>query len=292
MREKKRMKKFFLPCLVALTSLLLTSCGEYALLQKSADYEYKYEAAKAYYMEGKYSKASMLFYDLLAVMKGTANGEESLYLTAMSEFGNKNYDLAHQNFKKYFQTYPKGTYAEPAHFYSALSLYNQTPDPRLDQTSTIEAMGEFQDFLDLYPYTPLREQTQTMIFALQDKLVEKECLSAKLYYDLGSYIGNSTYGGSNYEACVVTAQNALRDYPYAAPERRELLSILILRAKYQLASKSIEEKRIERFRDTIDEYYAFTNDFPESRFLKEAKGIFQQAEKIVKRKNIDLNEKD
>ncbi len=292
MREKKRMKKFFLPCLVALMCLLLTSCGEYALLQKSADYEYKYEAAKAYYMEGKYSKASMLFYDLLAVMKGTANGEESLYLTAMSEFGNKNYDLAHQNFKKYFQTYPKGTYAEPAHFYSALSLYNQTPDPRLDQTSTIEAMGEFQDFLDLYPYTPLREQTQTMIFALQDKLVEKECLSAKLYYDLGSYIGNSTYGGSNYEACVVTAQNALRDYPYAAPERRELLSILILRAKYQLASKSIEEKRIERFRDTMDEYYAFTNDFPESRFLKEAKGIFQQAEKIVKRKNIDLNEKD
>lgn len=270
----------------------MTSCGEYVALQKSPDYEYKYEAAKAYYMEGKYSRASMLFYDLLAIMKGTTNGEESLYLTAMSEFGNKNYDLAHNNFKKYFQTYPKGQYAEPAHFYSALSLFRQTPDPRLDQTSTINAMGEFQNFLDLYPYTPLREQTQEMIFALQDKLVEKECLSAKLYYDLGSYILNSMFGGSNYEACVVTAQNALRDYPYAAPERREMLSILILRAKYQLALKSVEEKRAERFRDAIDEYYGFANDFPESKYLKEAKDIFRQAEKAVKNKHLDLTEKD
>ena len=270
----------------------MTSCGEYVTLQKSPDYEYKYEAAKAYYMEGKYSRASMLFYDLLAIMKGTTYGEESLYLTAMSEFGNKNYDLAHNNFKKYFQTYPKGQYAEPAHFYSALSLFRQTPDPRLDQTSTINAMGEFQNFLDLYPYTPLREQTQEMIFALQDKLVEKECLSAKLYYDLGSYILNSTFGGSNYEACVVTAQNALRDYPYAAPERREMLSILILRAKYQLALKSVEEKRAERFRDAIDEYYGFANDFPESKYLKEAKDIFQQAEKAVNNKHLDLTEKD
>ena len=259
------MNRIFQTFMLLLVCWSMTSCGEYVALQKSPDYEYKYEAAKAYYMEGKYSRASMLFYDLLAIMKGTTYGEESLYLTAMSEFGNKNYDLAHNNFKKYFQTYPKGQYAEPAHFYSALSLFRQTPDPRLDQTSTINAMGEFQNFLDLYPYTPLREQTQEMIFALQDKLVEKECLSAKLYYDLGSYILNSTFGGSNYEACVVTAQNALRDYPYAAPERREMLSILILRAKYQLALKSVEEKRAERFRDTIDEYYGFANDFPESK---------------------------
>lgn len=286
------MNRIFQTFMLILICWSMTSCGEYVALQKSPDYEYKYEAAKAYYMEGKYSRASMLFYDLLAIMKGTTYGEESLYLTAMSEFGNKNYDLAHNNFKKYFQTYPKGQYAEPAHFYSALSLFRQTPDPRLDQTSTINAMGEFQNFLDLYPYTPLREQTQEMIFALQDKLVEKECLSAKLYYDLGSYILNSMFGGSNYEACVVTAQNALRDYPYAAPERREMLSILILRAKYQLALKSVEEKRAERFRDAIDEYYGFANDFPESKYLKEAKDIFRQAEKAVKNKHLDLTEKD
>ena len=284
-----KMYKVIPACLLC---LLMVSCGEYATVQKTSDYEYKYEVAKAYFVEGRYTKASTLFYDLLSIMKGTANGEESLYLTAMSEFCNKNYDMAHNSFRKYYQSYPKGVYTEQARFYSALSLYKQTPDPRLDQSSTVEAMDEFQTFLDLYPYTTLKDQTQEMIFALQDKLVEKECMSAKLYYDLGTYLLNSLYGGSNYEACVVTAQNALRDYPYASPEKRELLSILVLRAKYQLAMKSVEEKRIERFRDAIDEYYAFENDFPESKYLKEAKSIFQHAESIVKRKKLNLNEEE
>ena len=270
----------------------MVSCGEYPLLQKTSDHEYKYEAAKSYFMEGKYNKASTLLYDLLALLKGTAYGEESLYLLAMCEYYGKNYDMAHKDFKKYYQTYPKGVYVEQARYHSALALFKQTPDPRLDQTSTVEAMGEFQNFLDQYPYTPLKPKAQEMIFALQDKLVEKECLSAKLYYDLGAYIGNSTFGGSNYEACVVTAQNALRDYPYCSADKRELLSIMILRAKYQLANKSIEEKRIERYRDTIDEYYGFVNDFPESKYIKEAKDIFQQAEKAVKRKHLTLEDKD
>ena len=99
--------------------------------------------------------------------------------------------------------YPKGIYVEYARYYSGLSLYHETPDPRLDQSNTMEAINELQNFLDLYPYTSLKEQTQEMIYQLQDKLVEKEYLSAKLYYDLGTYMGNSLYGGSNYEACVV-----------------------------------------------------------------------------------------
>ena len=157
-------------------------------------------------------------------------------------------------------------------------------DTRLDQSNTMDALTEFSDFLEYFPDTKLRNQTQDMIFNLQDKLVEKEYLSAKLYYDLGSYRGNCNYDNNNYEACIVTAQNALKDYPYASPERKEELSIMILRSKYHLARNSILEKRVERFRDAIDEYYAFINEFPESQFLKEAKTIFSHAERVIARK--------
>ena len=91
--------------------------------------------------------------------------------------------------------------------------------------------------------------------------------------------------GSNYEACIVTARNALLDYPYASPERREEFSIMILRAKYQLAQQSVEEKRLERYRDTIDEYYGFMNEYPESKYLKDAQRIFAQSEKYVNKKS-------
>ncbi|MCM1108069.1 MAG: outer membrane protein assembly factor BamD [Clostridium sp.] len=260
---------------------LLSSCNEYTSVLKTTDYEYKYEFAKACFVKGQYSRASTLLGDLLSIMKGTARGEESLYLLAMSEYRAGNYDTASSYFKKYYQSYPKGIYAEYARFYCGRSLYEGVPDPRLDQSGTLTAIEEFQIFLDYYPYTPLKDRTQEMIFSLQDILVIKEYNAAKLYYDLGSYMGNCTSGGSNYEACIVTAENALRDYPYASAERREEFAILVLRAKYQLAAQSVEDKRLDRYRNTIDEYYGFVNEYPESKYMKEAARILASSQKIV-----------
>lgn len=273
------MKRYFI--LIPLLAMVLGSCSKWTAIQNTRDYEYKYEVAKAYFMEGKYSQASVYFAEVLAFMKGTINAEESLYLAAMSNFMNKDYDAASQYFRKYYQVYPKGLYVEYARYYCGLALYNMTPDPRLDQQSTYEAIKEFQDFLDYYPYTSIKESTLEMIYKLQDKLVEKEYLSAKLYYDLGSYTMNCAYGGSNYEACVVTAQNALRDFPFASADRREELSIMILRSRFHLAEQSVDSKRVNRYRDCIDEYYAFTNDFPESKYIKEAAKIMEKSTAYV-----------
>lgn len=281
---------FFLPLLLVLT--MLTACSEFSAVVKSDDYEYKYEAAKALYADGQYRQAAELFSMLLAPLKGTSYGEESLYMLAESNLKAKDYESAAMFFKKYYQVYPKGHYMEMARFNSGYSLYKQVADIRLDQTSTMEAIREYQDFLDYCPNTSLKEQTHAVIYELQDRLVEKEYLSAKLYYDLGTYTLNSIYGGNNYEACVVTAQNALKDYPYASAGLRENLSILILRAKYHLARQSVEAKRVERFRDAIDEYYAFEYDFPESKYLQEANSIFRYSQRMVERKGGLLTDDD
>lgn len=270
--------------LLAACSMLLVSCGEYTRVLKSGDYEYKYETAKALYMSGHYHQASELFGMLLAPLKGTSYSEENIFMLAESNMKAKDYESAAMFFKKYYQAYPKGRYMDMARYNSGYALYKQTVDVRLDQTSTMEAISEFQSFLDYCPNTNLKGQAMEIIYELQDKLVKKEYLSAKLYFDLGAYAMNSAYGGNNYQACVVTAQNALKDYPYASAELREDLSILTLRAKYYLARQSVEEKRLERFRDTVDEYYAFQNDYPESKYLKEAKSIFDYSERVVESK--------
>lgn len=270
--------------------LLLASCNQYNNVLKTADFDYRYEAAKEYFIKGQYGRAATLLTDLVTLMKGTLRAEESLYMLAMSEFCNGNYDVAYSYFKKYYQSYPKGVYVEYARFYAGRSMFESVPDVRLDQSSTMAALKEFQEFLDYYPYTKLKDRTQEMIFALQDKMVEKEYEAAKLYYDLGSYMMNCFYGGSNYEACIVTARNALLDYPYASPERREEFSIMILRAKFHLAQQSVEEKRLERYRDTIDEYYGFMNEYPESKYLKDAQRIFVQSEKYVSSNSKQVNQ--
>lgn len=278
------MKKV-IPLIFCLVFVIFTSCGDYNLVVKSTDYEYKYEAAKQFYAEGQYNRAATLMQDVIMALKGTDKGEESLFMTGMSNLYARNYEAATSYFRKYYETYPRGIFTEEARFYCGKALYENTPEPKLDQTATYEAVSEFQDFLEIYPESPLRDRAQNMIFALQDKLVEKEYLSAKLYYDLGTYFGNCTTGGSNYQACIVTAQNAIKDYPYTT--RREEFAILILKAKFELAENSVPAKKKERYHDAIDEYYGFTNEYPESKYMKTAQDLFMKAKKYVSTEDAD-----
>ena len=257
--------------------LLFASCGEFNNIVKSADYLYRYEAAKQYYADGKYSRAVVLLQDVISVLKGTDKGEESLYLLGMSAYKARDYEAAANFLKKYYETYTNGLYTQDARFYNAMALYKNTPEPKLDQTETYEAVTAFQNMLEIYPQCIYAKEAQDMIFKLQDKLVEKEYLSAKTYYDLGSYFGNCNFGGNNYQACIITTENAMRDFPYS--KRREDFAIMLLRAKYLLAAHSVESRKRERLDAAVEEYYAFANEFPESKYLPEAKSIFDKAKK-------------
>ncbi len=272
--------KHYLHIILSFTVFLfLISCGNYNKLQKTNNYDYKYEAAKQYYFEGQYNRASLFLQDVIATFKGTNKGEESLFLSGMSSYKARNYNAAMSFFRKYYQSYPRGLYTEKAHFYCGMSLYKNIPEVKLDQSATYEAISEFQEFLELYPGSELSAEVQEIIFKLQDRLVEKEYLSAKLYYDLGSYFLNCSNGGSNYQACIVTAENAIKDFPYTS--RREDFAILILRAKFELAAQSIESKKEERYHNAIDEYYGFTNEYPESKYMKEANELFKKAKQYT-----------
>lgn len=256
------MKKLVL--IAAGFALLLSSCGnEYNQVLKSGDYNYKYEYAKQCFADGKYSRAVSLLQELVTMKKGSTEGEECLYMLAMSEYGLQDYETASEYFKKYYTSYPKGIYAENAKFYVGESLYMNAPEPRLDQSTTITAIAAFQEYLDLFPDAKLKKEATTRLFELQDLLVQKEYKSAKLYYDLGTYFGNCTSGGNNYQACIVTAQNALKDYPYS--NMREEFAILIMKGKFELAKMSVEEKQLERFQDAEDECYGFINEYPDSK---------------------------
>lgn len=261
--------------------LMLASCvNQFNQVYKSSDNDLKYEFAKECYARGKYVKATTLLQELVTIKKGTDNAEECLYMLAMAEFKNKDYPTAAEYFKKYFKTYPKGTYAELASYYIGESLYQSTPEPRLDQTETVNAISAFQDFLDVFHDSEMKKSAQNRLFDLQDKLVKKELYSAQLYYNLGTYFGNCTNGGSNYEACIITAQNALKDYPYTS--MREDFARLVMKSKYELAQQSVEEKKIERFRDAEDECYGFINEYPDSKDRSLAEKYIAVCKKYVK----------
>ncbi len=275
----KRMKKgnLLLLCIAALFS----SCAsEFNKVYKTADNEYKYEYAKQCFAMGKYQQASSLLQDLVMVSKGRDNAQECLYLLGMAEYGNRDYESASATFKKYYSSYPKGLFAEQACFYIGQSLYRGAPEPRLDQTPTIGAINAYQQFLDIFPDSELRPIAQQRLFELQDNLVQKEYLSAELYYNLGGYFGNiNANTESNYEACIITSQNALKTYPYS--KIREKFSVLIMKSKFYLAENSSEERRLERYRDAEDECYGFMNEYPESKDIVTAEKFIAKCKRVT-----------
>lgn len=268
------MKKNLNVIVALLSAAILSGCGEYNKVLKSTDYNYKYEYAKKAFEQGKYTQAYTILEDIVTVFKGTDKAEESLFLLGMSYYENKDYLSSGSYFRTYYQHYPKGKYTELARFYCGYGYYLDSPETQLDQTGTVKAIEELQNFLEFFPKSDKVSIAQNAIFELQDKLVKKELENAILYYNLGNFMGN------NYESAVIVAKNALKDYPYS--KYKEQLELLILKSRYQEANQSTDEKKEDRFRVVIDEYYSFINDFPESDNRHEADNIFKIASKHVK----------
>ena len=282
------MKKNIL--IVSCVALLFGSCAnEYNQVYKTNDNNFKYEYAKQCFVQGKYARAVPLLQELVTIKKGSTEAEECLYMLAMAEYGMKDYETASEYFKKYYSSYPKGIYAENAKFYVGESLYMNAPEPRLDQSTPMTAIAAFQEYLDVFPDAKLKKQATDRLFELQDILVEKEYKSAKLYFDLGTYFGNCTSGGNNYQACIVTAQNALKDYPYS--NKREEFATLIMKGKFELAKMSVESKQLERYQDAEDECYGFINEYPDSKERATAEKYIAKCKEFEKEHPEDLFEK-
>ena len=249
--------------------VLFASCGEYNKILKSTDYELKYTYAKKYFNEKKYGRSITLLEELVPIFRGTSNAEESLFLLAQSFYYDKDYMSASQYYTTYYTTYPRGEFAELARYNSAYGMYLNSPEVKLDQSSTYRAIQEFQNFLEYYPQSDKVQFAQEYMFELQEKLAYKEYLAAKLYYNLGNYMGN------NYDACVVTAREAMKSYPFS--KLIEEFQILILKARFDLAVNSIDERKPLRYRDVIDEHFNYLNMFPSGKYMKESKNYYKKS---------------
>ena len=267
------MKRF--TYILLLLPLLLASCGEYQKLLKSKDPEAKYEAALKYFDAGQYVKSQTLLDDVSAYYKGTERAQEVIIYLARSYMGQKSWQPAADYFQAYLRNYPKGSHAAEAAFQSGHCYYLDAPDARLDQDVTVKAIDAFQHFIDTYPDNSYVQQAYKEQNEMYDRLAYKELLNARLYYNLGTYLGN------NYLSCEITAKNALKDYPSNAWQ--EELNWLIMASKYQQMNNSLESRKQERAREADDEYYSFVTSFPDSKHKREAERMHKDIQKILKK---------
>ena len=262
----------FLSCLSILI-LGFSSCGEYQAILKSKDTELKYQKALSYFNDKQYIKAQTLLDEVTSFYRGTDRSQDVLIYLSRCYMGQKDYSGAAEYYQAYIRNYPKGRYIIEARFQVGHCYYLNAPDARLDQTETKKAIEFFTQFVELYPDSPYAQQAYQEMNELYDKLAYKEYLSAKLYYNLGTYLGN------NYLSAEIVAKNAMKDYP--TNKYQEELNWLILQAKYQQLVNSLDSKREERARDTEDEYYSFVTQYPNSKHRAAAERIHKELNKIL-----------
>jgi outer membrane protein assembly factor BamD len=56
---------------------------------------------------------------------------------------------------------------------------------------------------------------------------------------------------------------------------------LIIQSKFLLAEGSIDAKKLERYRETMESYITFVSAFPKSNFLDIAEDYYLRSEKMV-----------
>lgn len=249
--------------------LLVSSCGEYEKLLKSSDYELKKAKAREFYDDGQYVKATELFQQILPRFRATDEAEDLNWMNAMAYYGMKDYYMAGSTFKSFVEQFPFGKHAEEANYMSALCDYEISPRAELEQENTRKAIEGFSIFLARYPGSAKGEEARKMMKEMQEKLVEKSYLSARLYYDM-----------KQYKAAVTALTNSLKEY--SDSKYREEMMFLKLNSLYLYAYNSYEEKQKERYQATLDDYFSFMEEFPKSRFSKEVNSIYQKTNKYLK----------
>src|ERR1044072_7221430 len=152
---------------------LVASCTKFRRLKKSEDWRVRYEAGLNYYAKKDYYRASMLFEDIMPIVRGLPEGEKVEFYLAYCQYYEKTYLLASNQFKTFYETYGRRTMAEEAHYMYAYSLYTSAPDANLDQAEGIEAMDAMQVFLNKYPDSKFRDQAVEVIQVSHSKLEKK-----------------------------------------------------------------------------------------------------------------------
>jgi outer membrane protein assembly factor BamD len=268
-------KRLLAVSLSLLLSVSIISCkSKFEKLRLSNDTAKKYQEALKLYNDKSYSKALILFDDLIQKYRGRPEAEDLSYYYAYTNYKLKDYTTSRYHFKTFADTYPSSPKAEECRFMAAYCYYLESPIYSLDQENTIKAMEALQLFINIYPKSERVAEASKLIDNLRDKLETKSYANAKLFLDIGDY-----------KSAVIAFRNSMRDYPDT--KYAEEMEFLGIRAQYLYAKNSFENKQEERYNEAISMYNEFAEKYPSSKYLKEAQGLKKDSERgIVEVKKI------
>lgn len=268
-------KKCFGIFLIAISVFAFNSCSKYQRLLKGTDYEGKYAAAVKYYEKKDYYRSLQLLEELIVIFRGTGKGEDIYYYYAKCNYGNRDYVAAAYHFENFIKTFPSSPRAEECAYMVAYCYYLDSPISSLDQENTYAAIDQFQLFINHYPQSDKVAESNKLMDELQHKIETKAFNNAKTFY----YI-------EDYKAAVASLNNVIRDYPGTV--HKEECLFLILKSYYLYAQKSVEEKKMDRYKSALEAYQALKEAYPSSTYSRQVEFTYASVLREIAQLEADL----
>ncbi len=262
--------KRLLTYILALAAVAITSasCDGVNKALKTNDPQYVYEQALKFYGEEKWRQASDLFTACRHVYVGSPREDSLSFYNAHCKFKDRNWDEASMMLDEFRRKFGRSPFIEDAEGMYALCYFYMSPGPQRDQSVTTEAIIAITEFQSRYPNSDKREQFDEMLDILTERLMEKSYLNAYTYYKIGRY-----------KSAIVAFKNSLKQYPES--HRKEDIMYYTTLSAYRLAANSIESKQVDRYLATLDYYFSFISEYPESKYRKELENIAERSRDFI-----------
>ena len=249
--------------------VFLASCSGFNKVLKSKDNSLKYNKAMAYFDKKDYARSLQLLELLRESYRGNDSMESVYYYTAYCHYHLGDYEYASLFFKDYTENFSRSKRMVECAYMAVYCDYRGIGTYELDQSNTKIVIGELQTFINHYPNSSYAPLCNNHIDDLRKKLHQKEYEWVMSYFNQG-----------HYRAAVTSARTTLKSYPDI--DQKEELEYIVVKAQYLYAVNSIDKKKLERFRETLENWkeYNYING-NRGAFYKDALEIKDKTEKEI-----------
>lgn len=238
---------------------VLSSCGGSDVTYNLTPEEY-FERGKAKFDEGSYLEAINDFEVVKIQFMGSGVADDAQYYLAECHFQRGEYLLAAEEYKALKRNMSVSSFIPIAQYKIGLSYYQLSPKSSLDQRFTLQAINEFQAFIEYNPNHELVPDAEAKIKELNSRLAQKLYDTAILYMKMEYYKAAIFYFSAVIEK--------YHDTPFAEPALLKKVQALVARKKFD---------------DAKPEIIRFLEKYPNSQFKNEAESLREEIEKNLQK---------
>jgi outer membrane protein assembly factor BamD len=145
------------------------------------------------YSNRDYLDAIQQFEVIRLQFPGSPVADSARYFLGMSRYKREEYLLGSYEFNQLVQYNPNSALQADAQFMHAMCYVELSPKSALDQNYTVKAIDALQNFIELHPRHAKAQEAEQRMLVLITKLAEKEFNTGMLYMKLENYKSAELY---------------------------------------------------------------------------------------------------